>query len=326
MRKQMIIGNLNAIFIGEKTKLDLLDRWKEYVHLVFCEGYSYGKRPEFLLKNIQVAKLHKTEPAIIGRFVKNTVLKVEQVLKNGDLVQMDESHESAPSSFFIYLLKTHILIFLPENPGAPNVRSFKTFVERTINKERIKFIRKMNIGKQSEEKLSLIEANPPAYVSYIPIPMIASLDSQFAKITKVKKIWIRHFYQNANLNVKSWINGDNAILQALKAPKIDRTITHVEDVRATKEFVEDLVQANNALFKVAGMGETGDIVVSNEGTQYISYDIPDYERNDDPLFVAEKLYRTYSSDVQAGNIPNIPDKNGTKKIAKVFKIDENKKQ
>jgi hypothetical protein len=320
----MTIGNLNVIFIGEKEKLDLLDRWDEYVNLVFSEGYNYGKHPEFVLKDIRISKLHKTNPAIIGRFVKSTILKVEQVLKDGELIPRNEKHDSAPSSFFIYLLKTHILIFLPENPGAPNVGSFKTFVEQSINKERLKFIRQMNKGKRGEEKFTIVEENPPAHASYIPIPMMSSLGSQFEKISKIKRIWIRHFYQNANLDIKSWINGDNAVLQALKAPKIDHTITQVGDVKATRDFVEDIVKANNASFKVEGKGETGDIVFSNDGVQYIRYDIPDYERNEDVLSVAEKLFGVYKTDVQVGNIPNIQDKNDPIKIAKAFKFNEKK--
>jgi hypothetical protein len=319
MKRQITIGNLNAIFIGEKMKLDLLDKWEEYVHSVFRDGYSYGKYPEFLLKNIAIAKLSKSEPAIIGRFVKNTVLKVEQVLKSGKLIPKNESHESAPSSFFIYLLRTHILIFLPENPGAPNARSFKTFIGKTINKERLQYIRETSKGKDKEEKLNIVEANPPIIVSYIPVPMIASLEKQFKNIKKIKKIWVRHYYQNANLDIGSWITGDNIILQALKAPKIDHSITQVEDIKATREFIVDLAEANNASFRVEGIGETGSIIISNDGTQYTNYNIPDYESNDDALSVAEKLYSVYEDDVQKGNIPRIPAKNDANKIARVLK-------
>jgi hypothetical protein len=324
MKKQMSIGNLNAIFIGEKAKLDLLDRWDEYVHFVFRDGYSHGKKPEFLLKNIQIAEVSKNEPAIVGRFVKNTVLKIEQVLREGQLVPRDESHESAPSSFFIFLLKTHILIFLPENPGAPSARSFQTFIERSINKERLNYIRRKNEGKVAKEKLPIVEANPPVVVSYIPIPMMTSLDDQFNKIIKIKKIWIRHFYQNANIELESWITGDNAILQAVKASKIDHTITQIGDIKATRDLVMDLAKANNASFKVDGVSETGAVTISNEGTQYTSYEIPDYGRNDDALFVAEKLYEVYNSDVQTGNIPRIADKNDAQKIARIFKANEKK--
>jgi macrodomain Ter protein organizer (MatP/YcbG family) len=323
MKKQMSIGNLNAIFIGEKTKLDLLDRWDEYVYLVFKEGYTYGKYPEYILKNIKIAKILKSGPAIMGRFVKNTVLKIEQILKSGELIQKKESHESAPSSFFIYLLKTHILIFLPENPGAPNVHSFKTFLEKTINKERLQYIRKTNKGKEKEDKLIVVESNPPVIISYIPIPMITSLDNQFKNIKKIKKIWVRHFYQNANLNVKSWIDGDNAVLQALKAPKIDHAITQVEDINATRDFVLDLAQANNASFTVEGIGETGSVVISNEGTQYINYNIPDYQSDEAVLSVAEKICRVYENDIRKGNIPGIPAKNDDAKMARVLK-DEKK--
>jgi hypothetical protein len=216
------------------------------------------------------------------------------------------------------------LIFLPENPGAPNVRSFTNFVEKTVNQERLKYIRKMKQKESLEEQLLVAEANPPVYVSYIPIPMMASLDSQFEKIKKVKKIWIRHFYQNANLDIKSWISGDNAILQAIKAPRIDHTITQVENIQATKDFVTDLAKANNASFKLEGISETGTVTISNEGAQYTSYEIPDYESGEDVLIVAEKLYGTYKKDLSAGNIPEIPDKNDAVKIDKIFKYNEKK--
>ena len=318
MRKQMTIGNLNAIFIGEKTKLDLLDRWDEYVYLIFKEGYSNGKYPEFSLKNIKIAEIFKSEPAIIGRFVKNTVLKVEQVLKDGKLIQKNESHESAPSSFFIFLLRTHILIFLPENPGAPNVRSFKTFLERTINKERLQYIHETNKGNEEKAKLLVVESNPPIIISYIPIPMLTSLIDQFRDITKIKKILVKHFYQNANLNIKSLIDGDNAILQALKAQRIEHSITKIENLEASKDFVLDLAKTNNASFIVEGIGKAGSVIISNEGTKYINYNIPEYGIDEDTLSVAEKVLMAYDNDIQKGYIPIIPDKNNTAMIAKVF--------
>jgi hypothetical protein len=176
----------------------------------------------------------------------------------------------------------------------------------------------MNQGNDKEKKLFVVEDNPPAIVSYIPIPMMSSLDRQFNKIKKIKKIWVRHFYQNANLDVKSWIKGDDIVLQALKAPKIDHTITQVEDKNATKDFIKDLVQANNASFKVEGTGETGLVTISNDGIQYTNYNIPDYESNEDALSVAEKVYQVYEDEINSGNIPKIKAKNDDVKINRIF--------
>ncbi len=321
MRKQITVGNLNVIFIGPKSKLDLLDRWNEYIKTVFSDGYSYGSRPQRLLKDVNILFISKNEPVIIGRFVKNTILKVEQVLKNEKLVPRDDSYESAPSSVFMFLLKTHTLIYLPENPGSPSIRSFRNFLEVTINRERKIYINSISKDKSAAEKIKIIDENPPAEVSYIPIPMISTLDEQLNRLNRITKIKVRHFYQNANIDVKSWIKGDDAILNALKAPKIDHTVTKVENIDGVKDFIADLAEASNASFKIDGMSDDGALSISNDGVQYSSY-ISDYQINEKILLVAENIYEKYCSDRDRGEIPPIKLKNDDEKIAVVFKKNE----
>lgn len=318
MRKEIIVGNLNCIFIGAKSKFDLLDRWDEYVKTVFSENYTFGNRPQKILKHIRYVTLASQEPAIVGRIVKNTILRVEQTLEENELVPKDESYDSAPSSVFIYLLKTHTLIFMAENPGAPHIRSFKRFLEISINKERKRFIKAAGRDMTPEKKLVLIDNNPPMVASYIPIPMVSTLESEFSKLLKISRLKVRHYYQNSNVDVSSWIDGDNAILAALKAPKIDHIVTKVDDIEGAKAFVMNLSSASESSFQIDGTSEDGHMKISNLGVQYSSY-VPSYNNNEDILQVAEKAFDVYLVDRKKGAIPTIAQRNSDEKIAVVFK-------
>ena len=110
--KELVVGNLNVVFVGEKRKYDLLDFWNEIISHIFVNDISMGRTPKLLLKDIRVTTLGKqNDKVIIGRYVKSTVLSIKQVLENNELVPRDEQYDSAPSAVFVYILKNHILLY-----------------------------------------------------------------------------------------------------------------------------------------------------------------------------------------------------------------------
>lgn len=315
--KEMVVGNMNIVFIGSEGKFDMLDYWNEIVSSVFIDDVSYGRTPKYLLKDIKIKKIGKgKEPIIIGRYVKSTVLSIKQVLENNELIPKDEKHDSAPSAVFVYLLKNHILLYWGEHPGYPSVKSFKTFLSKCINRNRKKYIKLLSKGKKVEEKLKIVAKIPEAYVSYIPLPLTKSIDAQFNDLVKISKLSVRQFYQNANLDYRSVMGSNQSLMAKVKSQRLDYSLAGIEDINGTKELVKEIADAGDSLFRVDGSTEEGKKQITNEGIQYSQY-FNKVSENAEVEIAAEGLYDAYIIDVKKGNIPLIPPKNSDDKLARV---------
>jgi len=315
--KELVVGNLNIVFIGSKGKYDMLDYWDEIVLNVFKDDVSIGKAPQLLLKDITIKKLGKDkELAIFGRYVKSTVLSIKQILKNNELIPRNEKHESAPSAVFVYLLKNHILLYWGEHPGYPSVKSFKTFLSKCINKSRKKYIKVASRGKSVDDKLKIIDKFPEAYVSYIPLPLTQNIDAQFSDLIKISKLSVRQYFQNANLDYRSVMGTNQSLMAKVKSQRLDYSLPGIEDIKGTKELVKEIADAGDSLFKVDGATEEGKKLITNEGIQY-SQNFNRVNENEEIAVAAEGIYAAYQADIKEGNIPSIPPKNSPEKLAKV---------
>ena len=268
-----------------------------------------GRTPKLLLKDIRVTTLGKqNDKVIIGRYVKSTVLSIKQVLENNELVPRDEQYDSAPSAVFVYILKNHILLYWGEHPGYPSVISFKTFLQSVINRYRKRYIKILNKNKTAEEKLETVNDFPPAYVSFVPLPLTRNIESQFSDLIKVNSLFVRQYNQNANIDYRAVMGTNQTLMAKVKSQRLDYSLIGIQDIEGTKELVKDIAIAGDSDFRVNGSTETGKKMITNEGVQY-SEIIENISANSEIELVAEKIMEVYESDLENGNIPNVPDKN-----------------
>lgn len=315
--KELVVGNLNVVFIGENGKFDLLDFWDEIVSQVFVDDVSFGRTPKMILKDIRITKLGKDDDkVIIGRYVKSTVLSVKQVLENNELVPRNDRHDSAPSAVFVYILKNHILLYWGEHPGYPSVRSFKTFLFYTVNKQRKLHIKMLREGKTPEEKIKIINKYPPAYVSFVPLPLTKNIESQFSDLVKINSLFVRQYNQNANIDYKAVMGSNQTLMAKVKSQRLDYSLIGIEDIEGTKDLVKEIAIAGDSNFKVNGTTKEGKKTITNEGVQYSEY-IGNITENSEIEFAAEKIMSAYESDLAKGNIPTIPNKNSDEILKKV---------
>lgn len=319
--KDLVVGNMNIVFLGGKVKHDMLDFWDEIVINVFQNDVSWGKTPKYLLKDVRIGKYgNNSEIAIVGRYVKSTVLSIKQVIENNELQPRNERHDSAPSAVFVYLLKNHILLFWGEHPGYPSVKSFRTFLHKCLVRSRRKYIRSISKGKTPEEKLQILEKHPDPYVNYIPLPLTKNIDSQFSDILKVNRLSVRQFFQNANLDYRSVMSTNQSLMQAVKSQRIDYSLVGIEDINGTRDLVKEIASSGDSKFYVDAKTEDGKKTITNDGVQYSQYFNKPGE-NEEIDSVAEKIVLAYGVDVSKGDIPDVPQKNSDELIAKV-KLDE----
>lgn len=170
----MDIANFNLTF--GKEEAPMLDYFEDFIYPAFLEGIEREKdEASYYLDNI---KLVETELgiALTGLLVKNTIVNIlsKKNKKTGELEETNESHPTAPYSFFCLFLKNHRLVFVPNQKESPRLVSFATTI-RYILKQYAKLL------KESDENKKI-----PGFE--LDVIGIASKDSILKELKKVDKI------------------------------------------------------------------------------------------------------------------------------------------
>ncbi|MDV6342737.1 hypothetical protein R2103_13255 [Nitrosomonas sp. Is24] len=129
--KKLEFGNYTLNFGNKKVLLDL---FYEVVMPSFYEMKyirALQNKGEYFFLDTKIVKLEddKKNPVIgiVGRIVKNTKLKREQIFRRTEGIVEDKKElETAPSSTFLLILNNHRLILCKEVPGAPLIPPFLT--------------------------------------------------------------------------------------------------------------------------------------------------------------------------------------------------------
>ncbi|UCU95230.1 hypothetical protein [Hydrogenophaga taeniospiralis] len=127
-----------ANFICHFGDLEMLDLAEEVVIPAFTNSTLKRryKDTSYFFHNVELMSIQTdgkiSEPAIVGKFVKDTILQRDQIFEDGQLVKSIQKLPSAPSSLFVLILRDHKLLFLPEVAGAPGLDSFCTTTERFL--------------------------------------------------------------------------------------------------------------------------------------------------------------------------------------------------
>lgn len=204
------ILNLTCKF-GEK---DLLDFANEIIIPAFKSGLErkYGNT-RYLLLDINVGEVgvrEAKEKAIYGRFVKDTILRREQVLTSDNtLIESENAMQSSPSAFFVLLLNDHRLIYFAETSYAPDYKNLASTLQWMFRKKRKEHVAdllsKVSVNGDKSEVTKLkkqIEGEliPIPTVSLLPIPTDESMKKFIDRYSKLKMISFKINRSNAEFN------------------------------------------------------------------------------------------------------------------------------
>lgn len=100
---------------------------------------------EVVVTNLTISNGNEV-PAIIGRLVKDMVVRSEQQLdaKTGQLLKANQQMHTSPSSLFVLLLDSHKLIYCNETANAPGLDAFKSTITSFLSQARKDMIRKLH--------------------------------------------------------------------------------------------------------------------------------------------------------------------------------------
>ncbi len=201
--KRVEFGNYTLKFGENKVLLDFV---KEIVDPSFQEQKYLrtikGKADFFFLdtKLLQLKTVKGTSStAIVGRLVKNTKLKREQIFKGGVIIADRKELETAPSSIFVLLLENHRLIFCKEMAGAPTIQNFESTSQSFLKRRHKDYLHEVALerGKKPKEKISnkelakLLEEFPIPALRVTPLSDKMTLSDFVDRFKSIDKLTIK---------------------------------------------------------------------------------------------------------------------------------------
>ncbi len=197
----------------------LLDYLNEIVLPAFLSGHRvriYGGS-RYLLLDVELVVLTSfvdrgrvMEPAIVGKFVMDTVLRRDQILVDGKLISDYDRLPSAPSAIFALTLSDHKLMYSKEVAGAPGLASFRTTIELLLKNrwrnyineivEDNRALRANNPSIARVTKRALSEAFPAPTVEIVAMAGSRNLRDFVSQFKVLKEVAIKVVRPNAEIN------------------------------------------------------------------------------------------------------------------------------
>lgn len=237
--KKVSIANFNLVFFEKELEKGML----EYFDKIVMPALTYGYFREngdatYLFMDIQVVEKYG-DYVLTGLIVKKTILEVKSDLTpDGRLIEVDEKYPAAPYSTFIIYLKNHRMVYVENQKGSPNLKSFRATMQYVLNK----YVRQQMLEHTKAEK----ENYPIPILNVVGIPAREKLGTVLKDVEKINKLTLRFYPLNGDLDTIGMMNGFSTDLRKLvdckngdiilKSPKnINGVIELVEKSEGTVE-------------------------------------------------------------------------------------------
>lgn len=239
--KKVSIANFNLVFYEKESEKGML----EYFDKILMPALTYGYFREngdttYLFMNIQVIEKFG-DYILTGLIVKKTILEVKSDLtSDGKLVEVNEKYPAAPYSTFIIYLKNHRMVYVENQKGSPNLKSFRATMQYVLNK----YVKQQMLGLTKAEK----ENYPIPILNVVGIPAREKLGTVLKKVDRINKLTLRFYPLNGDLDTIGMMNGFSTDLRrfvdckngdiVLKSPKnVNGVIELVEKSEGTVESI-----------------------------------------------------------------------------------------
>lgn len=251
MKKKMVLANFNIVFINKETEEPMLEYFDNIIYPAFTsEIIKKSKDTEYLLKNVEVLDLGGEDYALVGNIVKKTVLEVKSNLdENMQLIEEDNKYPTAPFSSFCIYLKNHRMLYVHNQKGSPDLKSFKATIYYIINK----YIGSVN----KELRLQNKETLPIPIINVVGIPLEHNIKQVLGGIKKVNRLTLKFYPLNGDIDLSGMFGNMTTELRkrvgskngevVLKSPdSIDGIAEVLEQAGGTVEPVFNVTYPNKS--------------------------------------------------------------------------------
>ncbi|MFS2151996.1 hypothetical protein [Rhizobium sp. Rhizsp42] len=301
---------------GDKV---LLDYAKQIVLPAFTDDTlirSYGET-QYHFYEVKLVNLAKRgeEPilAVVGQFIKNTLLTRVQVFdESNGLIHDEQSMRSAPSAFFVLILNNHRLIYMPETPYAPDLVAFRgtalAFLRSKWNKLIDNLFEASKRNKEPITKVALRKLHPIPTLEVVPLTDRRSLAEFVKRYETLRRIDFRLITPNDEIDASDTLERVRKLGLGLDAT-ITRVITENKDgldKEASLAAVEEATATGNQEVILRGVDEAGNsLKVANDSFEL---SVPIGEIPNGTVAKAKFLFKKYIEQVDQQEI-NAPGMN-----------------
>lgn len=269
MKNNVAVANYNVTF-GNEDK-PLLEFFDSIIYPAFKSEESRSKMKDggyfdkYYFIDVEIVEAKDEDYVLTGKIVKETTLEVKSKIKEDKLVATDEHYPSAPYSTFYLYLRNHRMLLIKNQKGSPDIRTFgvtSRYVIQRYIKLKNEYIKELNKNKPEDEVIPML---PYARVEVVGIPMEKDLKDALIPVVKMKKLRLRMYPLNGDLNINSMVESLSSELRdTVKSKTGNITLNSPE----SKDGVIKLINASQGVFDSTLEVEYGDKskdTISSEG-------------------------------------------------------------
>lgn len=199
--KKASVMNFNLVYYGKDEEKPLLSYFDNiFMPALTANIVRQTKDAKYFFINVEVNQDNDGEYVLTGLLVKKTVLEVKSdINEHGQLIEKDDRYPTAPYSMFVIYLKNHRMLYIENQKGSPDIRSFKATIKFVVNR----YVCDMN--KQLEEKGE--EELPIPIINVTGIPVRSKIDEALKDVIKINQLVLRFYPLNGDIDYLVLLDG-----------------------------------------------------------------------------------------------------------------------
>lgn len=270
-KKRMEVANLTCrSILGDKEFLDVfVDYFLPAMQNQEVLGSRNSETLFYKFIDLNVTKI-ENELVLYGRFIKCLNIEREQILDGDKLIPSFETMDSAPSSFFVLILRNHKLLWIKETSRAPLLKDFRAALSKMLKKERFNLINNYIESQTSNlflDKNNMQNIERKAYAEYpelelsvTPLGNDVQIRKRLSRFKNIYNITIKALKRNNELGSDfSMLAQKMSETQEKLAAKNVTTQIHGDTKNPLKkEAATELIQSvsdGNYEYKIEGIDE-----------------------------------------------------------------------
>jgi hypothetical protein len=248
--------------------------------------------------------------ALSGHFVKDTVLRRQQVFRRDrGLVEDQRSMESAPSSFFVLILNNHRLLYFAETAAAPSLDTFRTTVELFLRREWHEHLKRRYEYVNVTDRVTMKELRrriPPPVLAIVPVAGEDAIAETITRFGLIKEVRFKLIEPNDELDASVAVAAVEENFRPLAPSRLEIVAARAKGLNKeeTARAITEASEGHNTQILVTGEDEDGIKMKADNDEFALSVPIEDPPPDDSGL--RGRLVETYNDLVAAAKVRRIP--------------------
>ena len=304
-RNDLALANFICTFGDDKVLLDFAHDiviptfFTETLVRTYGDTSYYIYDPKWQL----LAHNGEEELAITGRFVKDTILKRQQIIDNGRLKEDYDELESAPSAYFTLILSDHRLLYFAETQFAPELSAFASTLQIFMRRVWRQFLADEHARRAGSITHKMLRQEyPMPRLSIVPVARTDTIAELLRSFRVIDRIKFRLIRPNDETDASAVLQSVRERFQPLSPERVDLEIADAKglDNEESISAVSEAAGGLNTDIIVTGTDDYGN--KAKVDNQEFALKIPIGDPPDDDNGLAHRLFSEFIAQVKNGSV------------------------